>query len=398
MKARHFFITCDESYRSTPAYPDKTYEYNLDFFYFKWRRNELVGQALVLQKLFNGYKNVTEPLCEMPQTIREQDAVQDVDFRIENVARLDWNICHIGRAQKSYIPHFLEGVAELARRHPDKRINLIMVGDVNPIMNLLQRTFNNCSNVLLTSFGDMVPIPRVLFSKVDVVCAISQSAIFAANEDVLTICASVDEEKRTPGVLGYDTEKTVNGAGTFSYVEALENVLVKKIYAGKKSTLPKLRPAEEYYDDFWKIVKNAAPVKEYYILPLVKGRRRRWTAIFPFGLVARGARIILFRANEIAWDYRRQIYSQSDLPVEFGRDYVKHLKPQPYCEIVAVVDEHPENFDNSVFGMERLLERDYDVIVICAFTNDVQAAFNKIIAVVPDMSERIINNFQLLTM
>lgn len=394
--ARHFFICLSEFYRPTSSLPDRTYGDNLDFFYFKWQRNELVGTDKTLQKLFNGYKNVTSALVEMPDTVREQEAVQDVYFPIEKIHKANWNICHIGRPEKDYVPFVIEGVAELAKRHPDKTINFIIVGNADTRRILLEQTFHNLPNVLITFLGDLVPIPRILFTKVDVVCAISQSARFAASEGVLTIVGSSNEPAKTPGVLGYDTEEQVHGSSTFSYIEALENVLVKKLYAGKKYSLPKLRPADEYYENFWTIVKNASPVKEYYTARISQERIRRWIAIFPFGTIGRGARIILFGENEITKDYRRQIESQSNFSTEFGKDYVKTFKPSPYCQIIATVDEHPEEFDDTVVGLERLKVKDYDAIVICDFSQNAQFAYSKIMQIVPDMSDKVIHDFQII--
>lgn len=349
-------------------------------------------------KLFNGYKNITDLLYKPPtSTIREQDAVQDIDFRIENVERLDWNICHIGRANKDYVPYVIKGVGELARRHPDKTINFIMVGKADKRMDLIEQTFEGCANVLVTLLGNMVPIPRILFSRVDVVCAISQSALFSANEGILTICASTVDESKTPGVLGYDMEESMHGKPTFSYVEALENVLLKRLYDGKNNSLPKIRPAEEYYDLFWSIVQHAAPSKEYYTERLTQGRIRNWTAIFPFGKIARGARIILFGETEIAKDYRKQIESQKNSDVEFGKEYVKPIKPQPYCQIVATVDEHPEEFDDSIVGIERLKTQDYDVIIICTFPKNVESARKKILQVVPEAADKIVSDFKTVS-
>lgn len=138
------------------------------------------------------------------------------------------------KPSEEYVPAVIEGVGELARRHPDKRINFIRVGNVYSRRALPEQTFRGLSNVLVTALCDLVPIPRVLFTKVN----------------MLTICGSVSEPSETPGVLGYDTEEQVYDAGTFSYVEALENVLLKKIYADKKYSLPKLRPTDEYYENF----------------------------------------------------------------------------------------------------------------------------------------------------
>ncbi len=394
--AQHFFVACNEVYRSTPTQPYKTYEDNLDFFYFKWKRNELVAGDAICQKLFNGYKNVTAPLVEMPPTVQEQDAVQDVDFPIEKVLKCDWNICHIGRAVKDYVPYVIQGVGELARRHPDKKINFIMVGNATGRIDLIKKTFQNLPNIALTLLGDLVPIPRILFSKVDVVCAISQSARFAANEGTLTIVASATNPERTQGVLGYDTNEQIFGEGTFSYVEALENVLVKKLYDGKEYGLPKLEPAEKAYENFWTIVKNAAPNKEYFIQRLTQERIRNWTAVFPFGIIGRGTRIILFGETEIAKDYRSQIESQKNSPLEFGEDYVKQLKIKPYCQIVATVDEHPEEFDNEVVGVERLKQKDYDAIVITTFPQNAQSAYNAIVKTVPEIANRVVYNLKIV--
>ena len=393
---RHFFVACNEIYRPTPRLPNRNYGDNLDFFYFKWKRNELVIGSKAINLLFNGYKNVTETLYPMPSTVREMDAIQDVDFPIDKILKCDWNICHIGRAAKDYVPYVIEGVGELARRHPDKTINFICVGNMDSRMEILKKNLGGLKNIYFTPLGDMVPIPRILFSKVDVVCAISQSARFAANEGVLTIVGNSDNPERTPGVLGYDTNKQVYGEPTFSYVEALENVLVKRLYDDKEYSLPKLEPAEHYYEKFWIIVESAAKTKEYYVERLSRERIRNWTAIFPFGNIQRGARIILFGATEIAKDYRKQIESQNNANVEFGDDYIKQLKPKPYCQIVATLDEHPEEFDNEVVGVERLKQKDYDVIVITTFPQNAQSAYNAIIKTVPEMANRVIYNFQTL--
>lgn len=324
------------------------------------------------------------------------DAVQDVNVDIDALPKFDWNICHIGRAIKDYVPYVIKGVGELAKRHPDKKVQLLMIGNASERMALMKRTFSGLTNIRVTSFGDVVPIPRVLFSKIDVVCAISQSARFAANEGVLTIVGNANHPEKTPGVLGYDTEEQIYGEPTFTYVEALENVLVKKLYDGKKYSLPKLRPAEESYNNFWTIVKNADPKKEYYVERLSQERIREWTAIFPFGMIARDARIILAGATVITRDYRKQIESQKNISLEFGKDYVKQFLPKPYCQVVATVDEHPEEFDDEIVGLERLKQKDYDAIVITTFEQDAQALRNKIVKIVPDMANRIIYDLQVV--
>lgn len=328
LNARHFFIASEETYRGNLEH---YYEENLDFFYFKLQRNEIIPSNItMLTKLFNGYKNVTNTLYEMPLFIREQDPVQDVDFpTLNKIQKLDWNICHIGRANKDYFPYVVKGVAEFARRHPDKSINFIFVGDITAKQNFIINSFQGIKNVTLLALGDLVPIPRSLFSKIDVILAMAGSASYISQEGVFLINGSAKNPERTPGVLGYDTKNTIYGDGTFSYVEALENVLVKKLYDKSKFDYPKKNPAEWYYNNFWTIVKNAAPEKEYYVKRLSQERIRDWTAIFPFGTISKGARIILFGATEIAKDYKKQIESQQNSQIEIGRGYIKQIYNTP---------------------------------------------------------------------
>ena len=378
VQGRHFFVWLHEYF-----HPDY-YGEDFDFFYFKWKRNEFISSEYALKKFFNGYKNVTAPLVKIPDTIREMDSIQDVNFPADKILKLDWNICHIGRIIKTYVPYLIQGVGELARRHPDKKIHFIMVGDATERIDFIKKTFQNLPNIAITLLGDLVPIPRILFSKVDVVCAISQTARFSANEGVLTILGSAKNPERTPGVLGYDTNDQVFGEPTFSYVD------------GKEYSLPKLEPAEKAYENFWTIVKNAAPNKEYFIQRLTQERIRNWTAVFPFGIIGRGTRIILFGETEIAKDYRSQIESQKNSPLEFGEDYVKQLKIKPYCQIVATVDEHPEEFDNEVVGVERLKQKDYDAIVITTFPQNAQSAYNAIVKTVPEIANRVVYNLKIV--
>ena len=180
VKGRHFFCALQEVYR----YWGATYEDNLDFFYFKWKRNEIITSKELLKSLFNGYKGVEDFVTPIPEdTVREQDAVQDVfNAQVDKIQKADWNICHIGRIEKDYVVHVIEGVGELAKRHPDKKINFIFVGDAERRMDIVKEIFDKLSNVNLIFLGILAPIPRSLFAKTDVVCAISQSARFAANE------------------------------------------------------------------------------------------------------------------------------------------------------------------------------------------------------------------------
>ncbi len=62
--------------------------------------------------------------------------------------------------------------------------------------------------------------------------------------------------------------------------------------------------------------------------------------------------------------------------------------------MVATVDEHPEEFDDSVVSPERLKIKDYDVIVLATEPEDAQSAYNKIAEFAPDMLKRVVYNLR----
>ena len=338
-----------------------------------------MASEAAITRLFNGYKNVTKTLVDMPDTVREQPPILDVEIKdFDSIAKLDWNICYIGRTNKIFVPAMISGISELAKHYPDKKIHFMVIGHGYDRLELMKKEFSGLTNIKLTLFGVMSPIPRILFSKIDVVLAGAQSAVFAADEGVLTITADAETD-RTPGVLGYDTQDAWYGSKekSFSYFEVLENVLVKRLYDNKIYDMPELKPVDYYYDNFWTIVKNADKKKEYYNEPLSQDRTRNWVAIFPFGIIPKGARIILCGATEIR------------------KDYIKQVEGQQYGQIITTVDEHDEEFDNSVQSLERLRNIDYDCIVISTFPQNAQETYNKILQVVPQMQGRIIYNFQI---
>ena len=365
---------------------------------FKFKRNELIGYPTNIKNLFNGYKDVNESVNEdAPLYLAEPEPIKDVpDFPIEKLKEADWNIAHIGRMMKAFVAHVIIGVAEFARRHPDKKINFILVGQIIPDRaNLMKEKFAGLDNLTIIPLGDMIPIPRSLFSKIDVVCAMAGAASYSAREGVPVIVGNSNKIDKTSGVLGVDTKEIIySDEKLFDYPEALENVLVKKLYEGKKFELPYIEPSEKSYSNIWKVLENAAPDKEYFAEKLSRERIRNQAMIFPFGYIARGARIILVGATEFAKDYKRQIESQSNASLEFGKKYIKQMTGEPYAEIVATLDEHPEEFDNSVLGLERLQKRDYDVILLSTYPENTQSVFNKITQLVPDMANRIVYNHQ----
>lgn len=356
LKCRHYIFCCNEYYRSKNGYRT-FYKDNLDFFYFKFSRNELVASSAVIGKLFEGYKGVVEARINYPDLIVEQDPIQNIDFSCEeSLFDADWNICCIGRTEKPYVKFAIEGIKKFAIKYNSKRINLIIVGNEKPIRDVLYNAFRYVNNVRLVFLGVLVPIPRELLKKMDVVIAAAQTARFVSYENVYVITANV-MSTTTPGVLGYDTQDSWYGGETkeYCYDEVLEDLLVFAKYKDKVFSMPKRETAEYHYKQQWDYLNRSSSKVEYFTQQLKKYRGRDWIALFPFWGVGRGDDVIIYGAGTV------------------GKDYVYQIENSKYCNLIAVVDKNFNEFDSSVCKPEDgLKNNEYDVVVI-ATTSDIGA-------------------------
>ena len=260
---KHVCFICNETFRGK----DRFYEEYLDFFDFKHRRKEIAGiHDTSISQLFEGYKYVS--LEENAVFVAATEGlVQDVEHdAVSQIKRMDWNICYIGRIEKGYVPAILMDVRKFSDAHPEKKIQFIFVGDVKKRILLIEETFSDAKNVKLVYLGNCVPIPRMLYTKVDAVIAGSGSAIHSAWENALTVVADA-ENFRANGVLGIDTFNALyredSGEQT-TYDAMLEKILARGEYADKTICMQMLPPPEHYYREHFKLIKGSNKTEEYY--------------------------------------------------------------------------------------------------------------------------------------
>ena len=345
---RHYVFCCNEYYRNKNGYIT-FYKENLDFFAFKFWRNELIGAHESIRRLFNGYKGIKKSSIEYPWLIVEQDAVQDIASKDVDLIPLNgWNICSIGRLEKPYIEPMIEGICALASDYPKQTINFIVVGDATAKKTFIENAFRDINNVNIVYLGVLVPIPRALFAKVDVVIAAAQTAVFVSYEQVYTIAANV-MEPTTPGVLGYDTQDAWYGGGGEgkTYKDVLEDVLVHQKYNNREFVMPARQPAEDCYEKQWKYLEMSNPKKEYYTEKFHANQSKNWLAIFPYWRISAHSNILIYGAGTV------------------GRDYVAQLEMIEYYHVAGVVDQNADQYDDSVVLPQiGLTQIKYDVIVI----------------------------------
>lgn len=263
LRARHVCFNCNELFRG----PKKYYEENIEFFRFKYDRKELLGLPKdTLQKIFDGYMEVPCDDTFLFDAV-EPGPIQDVrnEF-VEDLAICDWNIAYVGRAEKGYVSNIIKGVADFAEKYSEKRIGFIMVGNAEERKEQIQEVLERCSNLNIELPGDMVPIPRDLYRKLDVVIAGAVCAEISAREGVPTIVADC-ENHWACGVLGYTTMNSMyheTGFEQSDFCEALEDTLIHKTYLKHVYAFPEAIPSDEIYESHFLFFEGASKRKVYY--------------------------------------------------------------------------------------------------------------------------------------
>ena len=268
--AKHIIILLNEFYRG----PQKCYADKIDFYKFKFRRKEILSGFTTLQRLFDGYLEIKETDVNLFKM--NESPVQDVyNPKVKAIERVDFNICYLGRSTKTYVSNVLLGVKEFAINHKDKKIQFILVCNSNLIRTSIDQIFKGIDNLFVHEMGELVPIPKELYKKVDVVIAGSGCARCSADAGALTIVAETEYCEAT-GILGIDTQESVYWDGKsvrMPFAIALEKVLIDRAYEGQKIYYSDLSVEECVKDNFEAISRTEQTVKYYDTKKLLKGKK-----------------------------------------------------------------------------------------------------------------------------
>lgn len=264
LNGRHIFWTANEAFRDNSTKNYQCYEEKIDFYMFKMDRGEIFTDVSSANALFIGYR--TYKSGDFLESFITEDPVQDIDCsRVNAIVKSDWNICYIGRANKPYVPYIFEDVGKFAKRHPEKNIQFLVVGEVFANKEVLQG-IKEVQNLRVVELGDLYPIPRSLYNKVDVIIAGSGSARHSMDEGALVISAD-SQLNNSHGILGYDTNESIykeDGALDMAFDEALERALVEKTWTKQENKWIKMPGIKECTERQFEIINRAAPQLEYY--------------------------------------------------------------------------------------------------------------------------------------
>lgn len=261
--AKHICFICNEIFNAAGKY----YNGNMDFYNYKYNRDELYCISNgALKKLFDGYRDISEDDKHVFFAAPDEPVQDCEDERVGKIDNSDWHIAYIGRATKNYVKKIVDDVYSFANKHSDKKIQFVLVGNQGNRKQVLKEKFSCLNNVKLLFMGDMIPIPRQLYAKLDVVIAGSGSAIYSACEDVPTILADAGNCLAN-GVFGYDTKDFLyhsDDKKQMSYDEALENVLIKKMYSNRKAEFDKPKASTFYYNKHMQLLAQSTKDVSYY--------------------------------------------------------------------------------------------------------------------------------------
>ena len=257
--ARHIVLLLGEGFRENGQH----YEDKVDFYYFKFLRKEMFG-TITPVKVFDGYYDVKAEDCT-PFLI-DEEPVRDVhNDKINEIKECDYNICYLGRLGKPYVPKIIEGIGKFANKYKENSVQFVIIGNTTPRRTMLDELKKSFANLTLTQLGEIVPIPRELFSKIDVMIAGAGSARCSAYEGMTTIV--MDPERcMAAGFLGFETQSGTfwDGKAPLTSVEdALERALIKKAQNDLKFDYPKVGVSDCCKQNF-KVIGKATKKKMYY--------------------------------------------------------------------------------------------------------------------------------------
>lgn len=264
LNAKHMCFNCNEIFRGE----DKYYEQYLDFYKFKYERNELYGIVeKSMEYLFGGFDGLIKATNKR-FSAAYPEPVQDVKYFDESIVpEADWSICYIGRIIKSYVNRILSDVAAFSEEHGDRKINFIIIGNAEAKYEMIHHIFDRIGNVNLILLGNLIPIPRLLIKKMDVIIAGGGSAFSVLRENIPiiipdpNICLS-------NGLLGYENKSTIllePGRKHESFKQSLDRVLIEKVQTRMKFKYEyHVKPLNEYYDEHMSMIADSEKQKKYY--------------------------------------------------------------------------------------------------------------------------------------
>ncbi len=276
LQCKHMVHLLDE--RNDLTIPE---EY-LDFYRFKLRRRELSGitdQSLNI--LFRNNGEIDEENNFFLSSVC-QNVIDESSTHMFELPNADKTVCCIGRLEKPYVMPVAHAFAKVVKKHPSECFNVIFIGgtSLKNVKSKIKSLFQKLKNARLILTGDLYPIPKNLFQKVDVFASSAGSAGLSYRQNKPTI--SIDGcDLKAIGVVGYTTQHCLyrDCEEKQDIADLLEKILYKGYLEQFKYTASAKKTDLNTLNSHMEFISQSEKNKEYYSLykisPAGKDLRKR---------------------------------------------------------------------------------------------------------------------------
>lgn len=270
---KHICFICNEYFQ-----PPRKYWDHLEFYKFKYDRNELYGiHKLSMSRLFNHkYDDIPEKEDLVFHAFYPGNVVQDIwDVRMNCLIKADWNMVYFGRSSKGYFSYVLKNIAQFAEDHDERSIQFILISDAESKNDYIKYVFKNCSNVTIRIMGSMSPVPSKILTDADVVIAGAGCARWSFISGAYTLVLDAKETTKANGFLGYDTFNTLFAEDIKiqeSVYYYLDQLLIKGKYEKRQREELYHQPIissgeiDHRYDEHFELITRSKKEPYYYNL------------------------------------------------------------------------------------------------------------------------------------
>lgn len=197
---------------------NKTYSKDfLDYFYFKYQRQELYGiTGDSLKIMFRNYKEI-EDSAEYAFSAPCNNVVDEYDTTTKaDLPEADYNIGGIWRTNKEGFVEAMLSIVPFVKKHADMKFNLVIIGAGSQVNeNRVKEEFAQHPNVNVVFLGFMYPIPMALLLDIDVFISTAGSSRVPMKYGIPSITVTSADmpdgsvKLYTLGILNYTTRNTV---------------------------------------------------------------------------------------------------------------------------------------------------------------------------------------------
>ena len=248
---------------------------HVDFFKFKHNRGELAGiKQSAISRMFQPYMVFNENEAKALAAYGCSNTVYDVEHPIvEQVKALevDYIIGSVGRLDKPFVMPSLEKVNNFIAQHPENTFALVLLGGSNnpEVAQRIREKFDNLFNCTLLISGFLFPLPRAVFSLINVFFGSAGSSRVAMHEGCISI--SIDATDYKPiGILGQTTNNTLSRSidePPLDLCVLLDEIFYKKKY--KRVEAFPVAPNLDYTSHF-EFLSTSEQEKVYYDILKIK--------------------------------------------------------------------------------------------------------------------------------